>query len=212
MANQHRIAVIRQVTNALRKTFDADYPDIGFRVVYTGPNFQMEPEKYPAVYVAYGETSLQSAGLGHRIAAVDEDGMDRLLKQSIAQGTIQFTVMALTPFERDSLLDAVSDLLLFSKDGQISKSVFWKEIHDEDFLSLVLNTENVMPGGVSSQQAPWQSSNDLIFTGSYAVSSKAEFFSDFETSEFVPINRVRALPYRPDQPVPTGANDPAPWN
>jgi hypothetical protein len=131
--NQHRVAVIRQLTNALRKTFDADYPDLPFRVVYTGPEFQMEATKYPAIYVAYQESNIQNAGLGHRIQAVDVNGMDRLLNQAIAQGAAQFTAMALTPYERDSLLDAISDLLVFSKNGAVAKNTFWKEITDEDF-------------------------------------------------------------------------------
>jgi hypothetical protein len=201
--NQHRVAIIRQITNALRKTFDADYPDLPFQVVYTGPEFQMEAIKYPAIYVAYQEASIQNAGLGHRIEAIDNSGMDRLLSQAIAQGAVQFTVGALTAYERDSLLDAISDLLIFSKNSSVAKETFWKEITDEDFLWLTLNTESVTPGGVSSMAAPWQSENDIIFTGSYSCQLEAEFFSDYETSDFVPINSVRVFPYRPDQPVPT---------
>lgn len=200
--DQHRVAVLSQVTNALRKTFDSDYPDLGFEVVYTGPEFQMEAQRYPAVYVAYQESQIRTAGLGHYIQTVDTQGMDRMLKQSIALGAIQFTAMALTPLERDSLMDALSDLLLFSKGGVAAKATFWKEITDEDFLWLTLTTENIQPGGVSSMPAPWQSENDILFSGSYAVNSEAEFFSDFETSDFVPINKVGLFPYRPDQSVP----------
>lgn len=200
--NQHRVAIIRQVTNALRKTFDSDYPDLNFRVVYTGPNFQMEAAKYPAVYVSYAETDIRNAGLGHRLEAIDDQGMNRLLLQAIAQGSIQFTVMALTPLERDSLMDAISDLLVFSRHGSSAKQTFWNEIHDEDFLWMTLASEYVHPGGVSNLSAPWQSENDILFTGSYACNVEAEFYSDFETSAFVPINKVNVFPYRPDQQVP----------
>jgi hypothetical protein len=198
----HRVAVLEQVTNALRKTFDSDYPNLDFRVVYTGPEFQMEAQKYPAIYVAYQESQIRNAGLGHRIQAIDTEGMDRLLKQAIALGAIQFTAVALTPLERDALMDALSDILLFSKGGSAAKSTFWKEINDEDYLWLTLSTENIQPGGVSTMPAPWQSENDILFSGSYAVNTEAEFFSDFDTSDFVPINKVAVFPYRPDQQVP----------
>lgn len=200
--NQHRVAVIRQITNALRKTFDTDYPDLPFKLVYTGPEFQMEATKYPAIYIVYQESNIKNAGLGHRLHAIDTDGTDRLLNQAIAQGAVQFTAMALTAFERDALLDALSDLLIFSKEGASAKNTFWKEITDEDFLWLTINTGSVSPGGVSTTQAPWQSENDIIFTGSYSCQLEAEFYSDFNTSDFVPINAVRVFPYRPDQPVP----------
>ena len=49
MAASHRVAVIRQVVNALRKTFDADYPDEMFNATYIGPNFQLDRAKYPAI-------------------------------------------------------------------------------------------------------------------------------------------------------------------
>lgn len=211
MASSHRVAVIRQVTNALRKTFDADYPDQMFRVVYTGPNFQMKRASYPAVYVAYGETSIQNIGLGHRVAGFDAQGQDRLFKQAIAAGTIQFTVMALTPLERDTLMDDLMDVFMFGKE-QPAKSAFWTEIFGEDFIWLTLNVENIIPGGVSTMVVPWQTENDILFTGSYALTSSCEFFSDANTSDFVPINKIKGLPYRPDQQVPTGAVDPAPWN
>lgn len=200
--NQHRVAVLRQLTNALRKTFDADYPYVPFELIYTGPEFQMEPEKYPAIYVAYQETSLRAAGLNNRFATIDDQGLDRLLQQAIALGAVQFTAMALTPEERDSLLDALSDILIFSRKASPAKSTFWNEIHGEDFLWLTLLSESVQPGGVSNMAAPWQSENDILFIGSYSCQSEAEFFSDYETSEFVPINRVKLFPYRPDQQVP----------
>lgn len=213
MAVTHRVGVIRQVTNALRKTFDSDYPDPMFRDVYVGPNFQLAREKYPAIYVAYQESNIRQAGLGHKLNIIDDEGLDRVVQQAIAEGAIQFTVMALTPYERDVLLDYVSDILLFSRrDGSVNKSVFWQQIHTADYLWLTLNSENVRPGGVSSLPAPWQAENDLLFTGSYSISSEAEFFSDVNTSNLVPINKIKVYPYRSDQPIPQGVSDPAEWN
>ena len=211
MAARHRTAVIDQVTNALRKTFDSDYPDDMFKVVYTGPNFQMEQQSYPAIYVAYQESSIKNIGLGHRVAAVDTQGFDRLLRQSIAEGSIQLTVMALTPLERDVMLDNLMDAIMFGKDSP-TKNAFWNEIFDEDFIWLNLNTENLMPGSVSPVQAPWGQEDAMLHTGSYMLTSTCEFYSDYETSDFVPINQVRILPYREDQQVPLGADDPAEWN
>jgi hypothetical protein len=210
----HRVAVIRQVTNALRKTFDGTFPetDLFPNQIYTGPNFQYERQNYPAIYVAYQEQEIKNIGLGHRIRAVDDQGLDRILSQAIASGAIQFTVMALTPLERDTLMDALSDVLVFGKNNQSHKAIFWKEINDADFLWLTINTESIQPGGVSNATTPWNAEDELLFTGSYMVTSSAEFYSDFDTSEFVPINKVTILPYREDQQVPTGADDPAPWN
>jgi hypothetical protein len=209
----HRKAVIRQVTNALRKTFDTDYPDEMFRDIYLGPNFQMAREKYPAIYVAYQENDIRQIGLGHLLDVIDDQGMDRVVQQAVARGAIQFTVMALTPLERDTLMDYLADLLLFSrKDDSVSKNVFWREIHDAGYIWLTLNNEHLTPGGISSQAAPWQSENDLLFTGSYMVQSTAEFFSDMDTSTLVPVTKVKVYPYREDQPVPTGTNDDAEWN
>lgn len=211
MAANHRVAVLGQVTNALRKTFDADYPDPMFQAVYIGPNYQLARAKYPAIYIAYQENSIQNIGLGHRVSGIDADGMDRTFKQAISRGAIQFTVMAMTPLERDTLMDDLMDVFMFGKENT-NKSAFWNEIFGADFVWLELNTENILPGGVSTLPAPWQTENELLFTGSYVLASKAEFFSDADTSEFVPINKIKGYPYRPDQQVPTGAADSAPWN
>jgi len=211
MAASHRVAVIRQVVNALRKTFDADYPDKMFDTVYIGPEFQMTAERYPAIFVAYQERSIQDIGLGHYFEGIDEQGMDRRFRQAIAQGAIQFTVMAATPYERDTLMDDLMDVIMFGKEDA-NKSAFWNEIFDDDWIWLELNTKNIIPGGVSSMPAPWQSENDLLFTGSYTLTSKAEFASDADTSDLLPINKIKVYPYREDQQVPTGATDPAPWN
>lgn len=214
MSASHRVAVIRQVVNALRKTFDSDYPDSMFQAVYIGPNFQLTQEKYPAIFVAYQERSIQDIGLGHYVEGTDEQGMDRRFRQALAQGAIQFTVMAQTPLERDTLLDDLMDVIMFGKED-VNKSAFWREIFDDDWIWLELNTKNIIPGGVSSLAAPWQSENDLLFTGSYTLNSIAEFFSDMDTSDLVPINHIKVYPYRDDQAVPTG-NDtgtpPSPWN
>jgi len=207
----HRVAVISQVSNALRKTFDSNYPDPMFRDIYVGPEFQLAREKYPAVYVRYQESEIKNIGLGHRVAAVDDQGMDRLLRQAIATGSIQFTVMALTPLERDTMMDNLVDLFMFGKE-ETERSAFWTNIFDESYIWLNLNTEYITPGGVGQLPAPWQSENDLLFNGSYMLQSTCEFYSDMNTSDFVPINSVKVYPYRQDQQVPTGANDPASWD
>jgi hypothetical protein len=120
--------------------------------------------------------------------------------------------MAQTPLERDALMDGLMDVFMFGRYHPSATNTFWNEINDDDWISLVLNTEDIHPGGVSSMPAPWQSENDLLFTGSYSLTSKAEFYSDADTSDLVPINKIKVLPYREDQEVPTGATDAATWN
>lgn len=203
---------MRQVVNALRKTFDLDYPDQMFQAVYIGPNFQMTPAKYPAIFVAYQESNIRMIGLGHYLDGIDEQGMDRRFRQAIAQGAVQLTVMAQTPLERDTLMDDLMDAIMFGRYAPSVTNTFWNEIVDDDYIWLELITENIQPGGVSSMPAPWQSENDLLFVGSYVIQSKAEFASDSDTGDLVPINKVKVFPYREDQAVPTGSDDPAPWN
>ena len=212
MAWKHRTGVIRQVTNALRKTFDAGFlSDPMFQSVYVGPEFQFEESRFPMVIIRYHETVLRNIGLGHSVQAVDEEGFTQDYRHWYFEGNVVFSVLALNQFERDTLMDAVSNVIGAGR-FQADMSPFWQEIYDDDFIILNMATENLQPGGVGTQPTPWEGENELVHTGQYIVRVTGEFFSDPQTNEMVRIRQVNVYPYREDQEIPSGTpGDPAEW-
>jgi len=209
MAASFRVAVIRQVVNALRKTFDNDYPDTSLRNLYIGPDFQYERSKYPAIIIRFEPTTVRNLGMGHYVVDTDNQGFDRIYHQWYFEGSIAFTVWALSSYQRDVLLDNIMDVIAFGR-YKTNTSAFYNEIYDDDFITLNMQTEDIRPGTNSTSEVPWQAENEQFYTGSWWTQVTGHFYSDGTTGALVPIRQINAYPYREDQAVPQGAEPP--WN
>lgn len=203
--------VTDQVSNALRKTYDSGFPEPGLRNIYVGPEFQLAREKYPAIYVTFQENTIQPAGLGWLEGATDSSGQDGIVRHWLFQGSITFTVMALTPLSRDTMADWLVNML---GNGDLIAGLrdFHNEVFDpNDFIILYMNTQNIIPGGPGVLDAPWGTTEERLYYRKYTVNVAGEFYSDISTGALIEIRRIASYPYRPDQTSPTGANDPADW-
>jgi hypothetical protein len=204
MAISHRTGVIRQIVNALRKTFDTGYPEQVFRDIYVGGEFQMELSRYPAIIVRYQERTIRNMGLGHYVVDEEGDELDRRYQQWYFEGTLIFTIIGRSTYERDLLMDHFVDVVGPGK-YRASTAPFFEELYDDDFIILNANVENIIPGGVSQALAPWDNADEMLFSGTYTLDVNGEFFSDLDTSELISITNIDVYPYRPDQELPVGA-------
>ena len=80
------------------------------------------------------------------------------------------------------------------------------QLCDGDFVDMTPNTQDLLHSDQGTAQAPWGSENDLIFQGAVGMNVVAEFYSNPRTGDVGPVSKVHLYPYRPDQPVPTGAD------
>lgn len=215
MPSGFHTALTREVTDALRDTFDDQYPEEYFRGIYAGPEFQQDRQRYPAIIWRYQIRELKNVGLGHFIQDVDEDtGSEVEWQQWLFWGTATFNALSLTTQGRDELVDNLLAVLAHGrKDPVLGR--FHQDIYDNDWILLYLMTERLVWTGNNTLPAPWGSEDEVIYQTGYSCDITGEFFSDPYTSELIRISNIRFYPYRPDQTVPKGSQKPedinAPW-
>lgn len=214
MASSFRTALVREITDALRNTFDSSYPEEWLRGLFVGPDFQHEKSSYPMIYIVFRENFLRNVGLGHRISTDDTDsGENKEYLQWYFQGSLTFNCLALTTKGRDDLADNLLNILAFGRSNSYYKK-FHDDIYDQDWILMYLMTEEIAPGGTNTMSAPW-GGDDLLYHCNYTINMTGEFFSDPYNAEIIRISKIIPYPYRPDQSVPKGSQLPAdinePW-
>ena len=205
MASSFRTALTREVTDALKATFDSSFPEVGLQDLNVGPEFQREKASYPMIYIVFQERLLSNEGLGHFVESFDDEtGETKRYQQWYFQGSLTFNCLALTSQGRDELADNLLNVLAFGKANPFYKK-FHDDIYDNDWILMYLMTENIYPGGNSQLPVPWGESNEQLYHCRYTVDMTGEFFSDPYTAALIRISKIIPYPYRPDQPLPKGS-------
>lgn len=207
----YKVGVKREIEEALQNLFGPTYPDTNLRnKVKVHLDFPLEQQQYPAVYLTYNEQTLESAGIGHTESGYDNNGMPVQLRHWRFTGRLNFNVLGRSALERDMVASGIINLLSFGRDTPAFKS-FYEDLFNGEFVKLQVLTDSVQPGGEGVTNAPWNTEDERLYTTQYSVPVFGEFWNDPQTGGLIVIENVTLMPYRPDQPVPTGATDPAPW-
>src|SRR4051794_26890157 len=111
---RYRTTIIRQIILALRDVFNSVYPQTEFASLNIVPKNQLSEIDYPAIVVNYNGGRITNAGVGHREYFPDPQGNVREWGHRRFEGEFEFTAVALSPLERDILVDALVEVLSFS--------------------------------------------------------------------------------------------------
>lgn len=200
------------IVEALRATFDADYPQADFQKLQVSIEYPATQAEYPGLWVNYEDTDeVQIAGIGHKeFISKPGDVYSEVTRWRFA-GTISITCVAMTSLERDRLYDEVVRTFAFGRENQ-SLSAFRDKIETNDFIAMNVNFDNLQPyGDNQSQGTPWQT-DEYIYEKSLSMEVIGEFVGDPSTMDLVKLSAVvvegTPLPTQtspwPESPVGSG--------
>src|SRR6476646_5417126 len=159
----YKIGVKEQVVEALRHVFNDQYPDSQLRghisVVSEYPGTETT---YPVIVVRFQPQEVKNIGIGHY--EFDDASPGKRILHWRFQGTITFTVYALTTIDRDKILAGLTNLFAFGTDIPEFQT-FQDQIHDQTFVTLTILSDSFSEGTDMAMPPSWNpTSNELLFS------------------------------------------------
>lgn len=189
------------LVGALRRTFDAEYPDADFRGLRVGIEYEVTAQGWPGVMVDFNFVGpLSSIGVGHY---EDEtvDGATRTWTRWRFSGQVSLTVFALSSLERDRIFDQLVRVVAFGAQSS-PLAEFRSYIEHNDWVAANINFDEVHPMGKGeSPGTPW-GTDDIIYEQTLALDLVGEFIGDDQSATLVPLSAVSVSAYREDEPIP----------
>lgn len=181
------------LVTALKRTFDAEYPEPDFRNVHASMEYPVERAQYPGIWVDYDDTApLQTAGVDHSEVSVVSTTTQRYLRWKYA-GYVSYTVSALTSYERDRLYDELIRVLAFGRTLASTKQ-FRSYVENNDLIAANFNFDEIQSrGNAVVPGTPW-GTDEIIYERTLNMDVVGEFVSDAETGLLVPLSAVLVLP------------------
>jgi hypothetical protein len=208
------------IVEALKPVF-ANHPDEKIRGTKVSIDYPTSRAHYPAVIVRFFEQQIQNAGVGHveYILINDSDPYRVKFRHFLYKGSIEFAIFGLSSLDRDLISDTIVQTIAMSDMASYTRN-FWDRIYfpdtsvKSDWNYVNLNTDELMPMGEQQTPQPWLSEDQLVYQTGYRVGIYGEFYNLPPT--VLPaggvIEKVTVYPYYPpDDPLPTGTDDPADW-
>lgn len=194
------------LTEAMKRTFDADFPEPDFRNLRVGIEFPAEPQDYPGIWVDFTpNVELAIAGIAHVEHEFGDDGVARPYTRWRYGGMASYTCVALTSLERDRLFDEMVRVMAFGQE-ESPTSEFRAYIESNEFIGVNFDFDQVsISGFAATPGTPW-GTDDMIYEATIQMECVGEFVSDGATGTLQPLTAIVVHPYsnqEPD-PVPTG--------
>ncbi len=217
------------VAEALQAVFE-DHPDSLLRDTKVRIPDSFEEADYPLIVVRYHERSVRDAGVGHYERGYDE-ATNRYYKRQRKhyRGSLEFEISALSSLDLDLISDAFIETVMMSEILSYTNYFLARIYAPEEFERLKdmptgsigtyhyynlpnLGTQDLSAGGESAVPAPWGPEDVLVYQTSYTMEIFGEVISLPPDILYNLITDIRPYPYVGGaEPVPTGADDPAPW-
>lgn len=182
------------LVQALKETFDQDYPEPDFRDINVSIEYPIEPQHYPGIWVDYTDSdSLRVAGIDHHeFTEPGPDGYRRRYTRWRFAGYASFTVVAMSSLERDRLYDELVRCLAFTHESdQVPE--FRNYVEDNEFIAMNFDFDEIEPRGSSvAPGTPW-GTEELIYEVTLNMEVIGEFISDGSTGALVPLREIRVL-------------------
>lgn len=181
---------------ALRTTFDDQYPVAEFRGLRFGLEYPVDQQQYPSVWVDFEETQpVLRAGIAHQEFVNPNDGVTPVapFTRWRYQGYISLTAVALTSLERDRVYDELVRVVAFSsEDGIIGR--FKDTIASNDLIGANLNTDKIEArGNNAAPGTPWNT-DEMMYEKSLNLEVIGEFVPDPATGTLIPLSQILVLP------------------
>jgi hypothetical protein len=195
--------LITNLTQAVKLTFNGNYPVDEFKNLHVSPEFPILEENFPAVWVDFSPAGdLHTGGIDQLLyTEPDENNVVHAYKKWLFQGRVQYTIMALSSLERDRLFDEMVKMMAF---GQLNPqlSIFRQTIEDNPWVATNIDFDQIgQEGKVASGGTPW-GSDDMLYEITLTAQCLGEFASDPSTGEFLLLEHVKwIMTELPDGPV-----------
>lgn len=185
---------------ATQAVYDAEFPEEDFRDLWVSLDYPAEEANYPGIWINYMPTSpLQVSGIGHRnYTDPAADGSVRGFTKWRFGGTVSFTCVAMSSFERYRLVDSLVEVLAFGKDNP-TLSEFQATLDRNDLIGLQMQWDQFLVGAPDeSQGTPW-GTDDILYEMTVSVDCQGEFASDALGATLVPLSGVIVTDYAPGE-------------
>lgn len=140
------------VIQALRATFTSMYPDTKLASMNIDLEYPYLVDHYPGIWVRFSPSKIQASGLSLTQTSVNND---EIFSVWYFEGTVSFTIIALTSLERDLISDGVIEAYAFAAQMP-SASPFYATIQSSDLINMTLQSDILSPGGQSETiGTPW---------------------------------------------------------
>lgn len=190
------------LVEAVKRTFDDNYPIVEWRNVKVGIEYPIDPQDYPGIWVDYDDVEpLKIVGVGH-IEFQDTNLGPRPFSRWKFSGYASYTIVALSSFERDRLYDEFVKMLAF---GLLDPdtSVFRHTIEDNEFIAANADFDTVQPrGNGAAPGTPW-GTDEIIYERTLNLNVIGEFIPDVTGGVLYRLSEIRVIEQRPilDGPV-----------
>jgi hypothetical protein len=174
------------VLEALKTTFDVEYPNVKFRDINISLEYPVKQQNYPGIWVGYEDASpLSIAGIAHR--EIDPEGHP-YTRWKFA-GHVTYTVVAFTSQERDELYDELVRTIAFGAQS-VATSQFRTAIETNDFIGCNLDFDTLQPSGAAAAPGtPW-GSDEIIYERTISQQVVGEFVVDPATGALLPLSEI----------------------
>lgn len=189
----YKVGIKEEIINALRLVFDKDtYPDKTYAgKVYIGSEYPNTEIQYPMIIIRYQPSLLKNIGIAHYELDVDNP-LQKLLHWRF-QGSLQFQVNALTPLDRDSIIDGLLTILAFGPEIPSFQN-FRYQVMDQTFVTMTLITDDIQESGDSNYNPSWDTNNEMVYVDTLSIQIFGEFFTNPATGDLVEIDQVSIYP------------------
>lgn len=190
------------LVEAIKQTFDQDYPEADFRDIWTSIEYPVQPQNFPGIWVDYEDNGeVHIAGINHVEFSTPVDGAYRRYTRWRFTGYAQFTVMALSSLERDRLYDELVRVLAFGNYFADNPAInkFRNYVENNEFIAMNMDFDQIDPtGNAASPGTPW-GTDEIVYERTINMELIGEFVSDGVTLELVPLSKV-VFDIFPEQP------------
>lgn len=192
------VALKTMLVQALRQTFDADYPYgvvNDFRNTFVSIEYPVDPQKYPSIWVDYDDDEpLRRAGIDH----IEMDSLsDPLGSQPHTRwefkGTVSLTVVALTSLQRDTLYDEMIRVIAFGNEDA-GTAQFRSYVENNGLIGANIDFDTIgATGNNAAPGTPWDT-DEIIYERGIRLNIVGEFVADRATGTLVPLSKILVTP------------------
>lgn len=142
--------VKKLMIQALKETFDNLYPNDKLMSMNISMEYPYKTEHYPGIWVRFSISTLQASGIDPTIHTDDE-----IYAAWQFEGTVSFTIIALSSKERDLISDGVIEAYAFAA-LMPTASPFYATINSSDLVNITLQSGVLSSAGQTETiGTPW---------------------------------------------------------
>lgn len=189
----YKIGIKEEVVGALRTVFGPTYPDAELAdKIQVSSEYPGTEVRYPLIVMRFSPNQVKNIGVGHY--EIDPDYPSKEVLHWRFDGSIMFSVYALTPLDRDKVMAGLTNLFAFGRDIPVFAN-FQNQVRNQKYVTLVIMSDAFNEGTDTAMPPAWNpTSNELLFSNSMTFQVFGEFFTTPSTGDLVEIDEVDIYP------------------